>query len=260
LLNNLKNENIMATENIPSRLHCVAEGNVLAGANEILDDDKGKKQTVINQENDQRLETLETAVGTGGSVDSRIESAKTEIVGGASSDCNTLGKAEALISTNANDIAALQEAYAALTQNDVVVVAPADTWPVATPAQNIIYRVVDRTNTPPQYYADYMWNGTALVEMAQYNNAIDARPKKASQNLVTSGGVFDNMGALDVSELNATENPHTLAKYVDLSAALAAVPTDYQKGGMSINFVHTDDNKYVQYRLMATSFSTTEAD
>jgi hypothetical protein len=35
--------------------------------------------------------------------------------------------------------------------------------------------------------------------MATYNNAIDPRPKKASQNLVTSGGVFDNMGALDVS-------------------------------------------------------------
>jgi hypothetical protein len=92
--------------------------------------------------------------------------------------------------------------------------------------------------------------------MATYNNAIDPRPKKASQNLVTSGGVFDNMGALDVSELNATENPHTLAKYVDLSAALAAIPTDYQKGGMSIKFVQSSDNNYVQFRLMAQSFTT----
>jgi hypothetical protein len=97
--------------------------------------------------------------------------------------------------------------------------------------------------------------------MATYNNAIDPRPKKASQNLVTSGGVFDNMGALDVSELNATENPHTPAIYADLSAALAAISTDYQKGGMSIKFiqgtVQSSDNKYVQYRLMSDVFNTT---
>ena len=105
-----------------------------------------------------------------------------------------------------------------------------------------------------------MWNGTQFVLMATYNNAIDPRPKKASQNLVTSGGVFDNMGALDVSELNATENPHTLAKHADLSAALAAIPTDYQKGGMSIKFVQSSvqssDNKYIQARCMAQNFTT----
>ena len=164
--------------------------------------------------------------------------------------------AEGNISTNSADIAILQDAYAALTQSALVVVQPTDTWPVASPATSTIYRVVDRTNTPPQYYSDYMWNGTAMVLMATYDNAIDPRPKKGSLNLVTSGGVFDNMGALDVSELNATENPHTLATYADLSAALAAIPTDYQKGGMSIKFVQSSDHKYVQYRLMAQNFTT----
>lgn len=259
----------MATENIPSRLHCVAEGNVLAGANEILDDDKGKKQTVINQENDQRLETLETAVGTGGSVDSRIESAKTEIVGGASPYCDTLGKAEALISTNANDIAVLQEAYAALTQNDVVIVAPSDTWPVAAPAQNIIYRVVDRTNTPPQYYTDYMWNGTAMVEMAQYNNAIDAVPTAGSHNLVESGGVQNELalGAVyDVSAKNPTAGPNSDGKWESISALLSdanlntLIPVAWRKGGMSIKFIQSYDNKYVQYRLMSDEWSTNTED
>jgi hypothetical protein len=101
-----------------------------------------------------------------------------------------------------------------------------------------------------------MWDGSSWVLMATYNNAIDPRPKKASQNLVTSGGVFDNMGALDVSELNATENPHTPAIYADLSAAIAAISTDYQKGGMSIKFVQSSDNKYVQARLMSNEFTT----
>ena len=160
------------------------------------------------------------------------------------------------ISTNEVDIAQLQAAYRSLTQNDVVPVAPTDTWPVANPQENVIYRVADRTNTPPQYYTDYMWNGSLWVLMATYNNAIDPRPKKNSQNLVTSGGVFDNMGALDVSELNATENPHTLAQYADLSAALAAIPTDYQKGGMSIKFVQSSDNKYVQARFMLSGSFT----
>lgn len=189
-----------------------------------------------------------------------INTAKTEIIGGASTDCNTLGKAEIKISTNAQGIAQLQAAYEALTESDVVVVAPTDTWPVANPQQNTIYRVADRVNPTPQYYEDYMYNGTAMVLMARYNNAIDPRPKKGSQNLVSSGGVFDNMGALDVSELNATENPHTLATYADLSAALATIPSDYQKGGMSVKFVCSSDNKYVQFRCKTQSFSAEPED
>lgn len=47
--------------NIPSRLHSVEKGNVVAGANEILDDTKGKKQNVINQETDAELLRLEQA-------------------------------------------------------------------------------------------------------------------------------------------------------------------------------------------------------
>ena len=151
------------------------------------------------------------------------------------------------VSTNETDIANLQQLYNDLQQSKPV---PVTALPSTGQQQGVIYRLAGTTS-----YSDYMWNGSTWVLMATYNNAIDPRPKKASQNLVTSGGVFDNMGALDVSELNATENPHTLAKYTDLSAALAAVPTDYQKGGMSIKFVQSSDNKYVQYRLTANTFT-----
>ena len=48
-----------------------------------------------------RVTTLETAVGSGGSVDSRIAAAKAEIKGNATSACDTLGEAEALISAEA---------------------------------------------------------------------------------------------------------------------------------------------------------------
>lgn len=45
----------MANINIGGRLHSTATGNTVAGANEILDDSKGKKQSVINQETDAAL-------------------------------------------------------------------------------------------------------------------------------------------------------------------------------------------------------------
>ena len=124
------------------------------------------------------------------------------------------------ISTNASDIAALQAAYSGLTQSDVVVVATTDTWPVSNPQQNTIYRVVDRVNTPPQYYTDYMWNGTTMVQMAQYNNAIDDVPTAGSNNLVKSGGVFNTQYQYNISNkgvLNSIIKELYVSANVDLS-------------------------------------------
>ena len=45
------------------------------------------------------------------------------------------------------------------------------------------------------------------------------------------------------------------AKFNDLNAALAAVPNDKQKGGMTITFVQSSDNKYVQYRCISNTFT-----
>ena len=45
-------------------------------------------------------------------------------------------------------------------------------------------------------------------------------------------------------------------KYADLSAALADVPPAKQKGGMSIKFVQSSDNRYVQFRYMESDAST----
>lgn len=120
--------------------------------------------------------------------------------------------AEGNISTNAADIANLQDAYAALTQSALVVVQPTDTWPVASPATSTIYRVVDRVNTPPQNYSDYMWNGTAMVLMAEYDNAIDDVPTADSNNLVKSGGVYKSL-----SKGKDTNEAVTSAVFWDIS-------------------------------------------
>lgn len=55
----------MANINIGGRLHSTATGNVVAGANEILDDIKGKKQSVINQETDEALSGKQAALVSG---------------------------------------------------------------------------------------------------------------------------------------------------------------------------------------------------
>ena len=138
------------------------------------------------------------------------------------------------VSTNADDIAALQALYNALQQSAPEIIQPTDTWPVANPSDTVIYRVIDRVNTPPQYYSDYMWNGTTMVLMATYNNAIDAVPTAGSHNLVESGGVaapldeilsdtlttdahdntaFSNVGFI---ESNGNIAPNTSFKYTDL--------------------------------------------
>lgn len=75
------------------------------------------------------------------------------------------------------------------------------------------------------------------------------------QIMVENGGVFD------ISAFKAVGG--TLATYADLASALgtngANVPEGVRKGGMSIKFVQSPDNKYVQYRLMSDSFNTTVA-
>jgi hypothetical protein len=71
----------------------------------------------------------------------------------------------------------------------------------------------------------------------------------------------DSLGAFDISAYHATGG--VLAKYADLTAALgtngANIPEAIRKGGMSVKYVQTSDNKYVQYRLMANEWSTTES-
>ena len=170
------------------------------------------------------------------------------------------GKAEQVdVEQLQSDVETLRALYEALQQSAPVIIQPSDTWPVASPEEGVIYRVIDRTNTPPQYYSDYMWNGSTMVQMAQYNNAIDDVPTAGSDNLVKSGGVASHI-VYDISEANAVGS--TLATYADLAAALgtngANVPEGVRKGGMSIKFVQSSDHKYVQFRYMLSSIANAD--
>ena len=89
---------------------------------------------------------------------------------------------------------------------------------------------------------------------------IDDAPTPSSNKLVKSGGVFnDIMTNGSAFDLTAHNNGTT---YADLNAALTslnALPAAYKKGGMSMKYVQTSDNKYVQYRfLLSGSFTTAQ--
>ena len=68
----------------------------------------------------------------------------------------------------------------------------------------------------------------------------------------------DSLGAFDISAYHATGG--VLAKYADLTAALgtngANIPEALRKGGMSVKYVQSSDNKYIQARCMAQNFTT----
>lgn len=128
----------------------------------------------------------------------------------------------------------LRDLYEGLTESDVIV----GPRPSSGQLTNTIYREPDQEHTPPQFYCDYMWYNSAWVLMAQYDNGIDDNPLPNSNNLVKSSGVFNNMGAFDVSAYNSG------AYYQSLTAALNAVPLTMRAGGMSIKYIHETPAQY----------------
>jgi hypothetical protein len=135
------------------------------------------------------------------------------------------------VSTNERDIDALQAAYAALTQSDVIIVNGA--LPSSGQQQNKIYRQPDQDHTPPQFYSDYMWNGSDWVLMAAYNNAIDDVPTAGSDNLVKSGGVF-------------TSNQSLTIKTISVATGTSANPfnTGIEANGTYVLFLRSKELKY----------------
>lgn len=83
-----------------------------------------------------------------------------------------------------------------------------------------------------------------------------------SDSIITSGAVFDAFkndgGAYDVSVHFPTGGVEGGNTYT-LDGAIAKVPQNIQKGGMSIKFIQSSDNKYVQARLLTKSFSDNPA-
>lgn len=194
--------------NVGGRLHSIATGNVLASADEIFDDNKGKKQSEVNMDVDKALADRYTKDETYN---------KNEL--------------NSLITTP--DVQ-----YVTVTATEQTT-AVTDVLP-ATGEANTVYRVGnwDGSQFDASVYSEYAWNGSQYIHLSTKTQI---------------GEVFD------ISAYHATGGE--LAKYADLAAALdsnngGGVPQSLQKGGMSVKFVQSPDNKYIQARCMAQNFTT----
>ena len=86
----------------------------------------------------------------------------------------------------------------------------------------------------------------------------------AAQGVVLDGKIsqLGQQVIYDVTKNNPTAGPNNDGKFESLSALLSdanlstLIPIAVRCGGMSIRFVQTSDNKYVQYRLTADEFTT----
>lgn len=122
--------------NIAGRLHSTATGNVVAGANEIYDDTKGKKQSVVNQETDTALDDRYT-------------------------------KAETYNKTELNNmITTPNQEFVSVVATDQTTAAT-DVLP-ATGEADTIYRVGnwDGTQYNDSVFSEYAWNGSAYVKLS----------------------------------------------------------------------------------------------
>jgi len=152
-----------------------------------------------------------------------------------------------------------------------------DTDTLPTEGREGDYIYVVNTGVMPRTANVWSWNGTAFADtgksvenfglsfasgQAVNTVGIDNEPTPGSNNLVKSGGVQNELalGAVyDVSAKNPTAGPNNDGKWESLSALLSdanlstLIPTSVRKGGMSIKFIQSSDNKYMQYMYIGTS-------
>ena len=102
-----------------------------------------------------------------------------------------------------------------------------------TGSTDTVYRVGswDGIQYNDSVFSEYAWNGSAYIKLNTKSQA---------------GEVYD---------ISAN---HSNTKYTDLAEALSGdnVPVGVRRGGMSVKYVQSSDNKYVQCRCMAQNFTT----
>ena len=156
---------------------------------------------------------------------------------GLANDAATLANQKAQYAQDQGDYAKAQGDYAKAQAN----VIPAD---------------VTRTQTDATFVNG---NHDPLFSLRQANSSLAGLMTAAGYtklNDMPSAQEVNAGLAYDVSVLHPTSGANGGSTYASLSAALAVIPQNKQKGGMTVKFVLSSDNKYVQYRLIADEFST----
>lgn len=110
-----------------------------------------------------------------------------------------------------------------------------------TPDQNVFY-LAGKAGTYTNFNSIVLPNGVSILK---WNGSW------SSETVAAGDGIFD------ISAYKETGGK--LATFADLSAALDGgnnIPSALRKGGMSVKFIQSSDNNYIQARLMANAFTT----
>lgn len=107
------------------------------------------------------------------------------------------------------------------------------------------------------------WNSSKIFEIVQTTG--EAEDKVMSQKATTTAIADETTRAkaaekaiiFDVSAYNSGTAFESLSTLLSNSNLSTLIPTSVRHGGMSIRFIQSSDNKYVQYRLMSDTFNTT---
>ena len=230
---------------VGGRLHSIATGNVLAGANEIFDDEKNKKQNDINTETytlvnniNERLDSLSPDQQSALSVATKATNNETKL---GYYVCDTEGNIVAKVISDATG-------YILSTGGSIKVkMTNANTTDNAT-------LNINSTGAKPLYYdgerasANNSWEEGETVEVYYDGTSYYANNVAGG----SSDGVFDVSVKYPISGIDGG-NTYTLEGA--LAVLNANLSSNKKKGGMSIKFIQSSDNKYVQYRLTTAAWS-----
>lgn len=245
---------------IGNALESVAPDGIVATADAIYDETKGKSQEQINEDIKQSLAEQANNIGYYECGTAAATAAK-EITGGSYKlpEAAPYGGSIKVKFTYKNSAA-----------NPTLSINLSDPKPLYYNGS-----IASSTNTWEDgdvldlYYDGINFNARSVVEKFATgekvkNVGIDAEPIADSKNLVESGGIKKELvlGAVyDVSAKNPTAGSTNDGKWESLSTLLSdasidtLIPTSVRRGGMSIKFIQSSDNKYMQYRLTADEWS-----
>lgn len=230
--------------NIGGRLHSIATGNVVAGTDEILDDNLGKKQTQINTETYSLVESVNNAL------DALNPDQQEALAVAAKANANEAKLGYYVCDTGANTAAKTIAAtgYVLGTGGNIrIKMTNANTVDAVT-------LNINSTGAKALFYNGEQASSTNSWEAGETVEVYYDGTSYYANNVVGGSGSGD--GAFDVSAKYPTSGVEGGNTYT-LEGALAVLNTNLsaskKKGGMSIKFIQSSDNKYVQFRYMSSS-------
>ena len=164
--------------------------------------------------------------------------------------------------------------YQVISESPIIGVSPTNDNNVVNPgwtlfagtldAQDVVNQVKDQETKSIQAVADREAEILAKSDAAEvsFNNTGTSFSGTNVQNaLKETDNKLSELESEVIYDVTANNDGTTFSS---LSALLSSenlstlIPTSVRHGGMSIRFVQSSDNKYVQYRLMSDTFNTTE--